>query len=198
MLKKYGYPQSLATKRLPRCRVGKLYYMWKDHKACRFLGGKLVYMTHRTCKTGRPHQWQRVTRCVRGAVITNKGFNYKTGRGHKKVVKKPIKKVIGTNMGKCPALPKAGQFKSKTWNKSIRIKFINKSTKTVKLQWHDYKGKLRSYGYIKPGATHKQQTYATHPWSVAGSGRFLVDGAPVFVPTAKDNGETIIIKSCRQ
>jgi len=54
--------------------------MWKNRKACRFLGGKLVYQTHKTCKTGKPHQWARVTRCVAGPTISKLGLNYKTGR----------------------------------------------------------------------------------------------------------------------
>jgi len=88
VLKKYGFPTSLAARRLPRCQVGAgkraAIYMWKNHAACRFLGGRLVYHTHKVCKAGRPHSWKRVTRCVRGPILTNKGLNYKTGRVHKK------------------------------------------------------------------------------------------------------------------
>jgi hypothetical protein len=68
MLKKFGFPTTLAASSFPRCAVGsgngKRYYMWKGNKACRFLGGKRVYMKVKTCKVGRPHQWVRVTRCV--------------------------------------------------------------------------------------------------------------------------------------
>merc|ERR1712086_1199982 len=51
-------------------------------KACRFLGGKLTYQTKHTCKVGKPHQWKRVVRCVKGAVISHKGLDYKTGMAH--------------------------------------------------------------------------------------------------------------------
>merc|ERR1711998_585662 len=47
VLKKYGYPKSLSSRRLPRCKTGSgrgaRYYIWKGHGACNFLGGKLVY-----------------------------------------------------------------------------------------------------------------------------------------------------------
>jgi len=84
---KYGFPTSLSAKRMPRCKVGSgknasIYY-WKDRAACRFLGGKLSYQKIRTCKAGKPHTWKRVVKCVRGPILTNKGFNYKTGQRKK-------------------------------------------------------------------------------------------------------------------
>jgi hypothetical protein len=106
MLKKFGFPSSLSAKRLPRCRVGSgkssVYYMWKDRKACSFLGGRLVYQKHAVCKTGRPHQWQRVTRCVRGAVLTHKGLNYKTGQRHVvKTTRKTLRYTLKRSQGLC-------------------------------------------------------------------------------------------------
>ena len=87
MLKKWGFPTSLGAKTLPRCKVGAgkaaKWYMWKDRANCRFLGGKLVYQKIATCKTGRPHQWVKVKRCVRGAVLSKKGLNYKTGLAYR-------------------------------------------------------------------------------------------------------------------
>jgi len=84
MLKKWGFPSTLSAKTLPRCRVGSgkssVYYMWKNRKNCRFLGGRLTYQKHATCKVGKPHQWARVVRCVEGAILTKSGLNYKTGR----------------------------------------------------------------------------------------------------------------------
>jgi len=85
MLKKWGFPTSLGAKTLPRCKVGAgkaaIWYMWKNRGNCRFLGGKLVYQKIKVCKTGRPHQWAKVTRCVRGPILSKKGLNYKTGKG---------------------------------------------------------------------------------------------------------------------
>jgi hypothetical protein len=106
MLKKFGFPASLGAKTLPRCLVGSgkgaRYYMWKDTAACNFLGGKMVKTKHSTCKVGKPHQWVKVTRCVQGPVLTNKGLNYKTGQAHytkDKVTK--ITKIGGMVMGMC-------------------------------------------------------------------------------------------------
>lgn len=87
-LMKYGFPASLAAAKMPRCKVGSgthaAIFMWKDQKACRFLGGKLTYQKKQTCKIGKPHQWKRVVRCVKGAVISHKGLDYHTGKGHVK------------------------------------------------------------------------------------------------------------------
>ena len=104
MLKKWGFPTSLGAKTLPRCKVGAgkaaIWYMWKDRGNCRFLGGRLVYQKIKTCKSGRPHQWAKVTRCVRGPILSKKGLNYKTGKSSKgkKVSKhaghKHVKKVV--------------------------------------------------------------------------------------------------------
>jgi hypothetical protein len=41
----------------------------------------LIYQRRQICKVGKPHTWKRVTRCVQGPVLSNKGFNYKTGKG---------------------------------------------------------------------------------------------------------------------
>jgi len=83
-LMKYGFPASLAARKMPRCKVGSgahaAIFMWKDEKACRFLGGKLTYQAKATCKVGKPHQWKRVVRCVKGAVISHKGLDYRTGK----------------------------------------------------------------------------------------------------------------------
>lgn len=105
VLKKWGFPASLGARKLPRCQVGagsrRAIYMWKNSAACRFLGGKLVYHRHRTCKVGKPHQWKRVVRCVQGPVLSNKGFNYKTGgrHGHGRHSKYTV--ISGLVVGKC-------------------------------------------------------------------------------------------------
>merc|ERR1711990_603366 len=105
VLKRWGFPSSLGSKRLPRCRVGAgkraSYYMWKDHGACKFLGGRLVYQKHRTCKTGRPHQWARVIRCVQGPVLSKKGLNYKTGRSFRHTSTKREVILGGMRVGGC-------------------------------------------------------------------------------------------------
>ena len=79
ILKKWGFPGSLAARRLPRCRVGQgrkaAIYMWTNSAGCRFLGGRRVYQRIRRCKVGKPHQWKRVVRCVQGPVLSRKGLN---------------------------------------------------------------------------------------------------------------------------
>lgn len=82
--------------------------MWKDNAACQFLGGKLTYQTTQVCKTGKPHTWARVTRCVQGPILTHKGLDYKTGNLTKaanattdaKAVKKDVVKAVKTTAAK--------------------------------------------------------------------------------------------------
>ena len=108
MLKKWGFPTSLGSKTLPRCKVGAgksaIWYMWKDRSNCRFLGGKLVYQKIKLCKTGRPHQWAKVTRCVRGPILHKKGLNYKTGKAFKVSHTTKTKHTVtiqGMTLGQC-------------------------------------------------------------------------------------------------
>ena len=68
MLEKAGIPNSLTSRTVPRCKVGSgkkaIWYMWKDDKNCKFLGGKKVHQKMAICKTGKPHVWVKVRRCV--------------------------------------------------------------------------------------------------------------------------------------
>merc|ERR1711907_327152 len=159
-LKAYGFPASLSAKKLPRCQVGddksKVIYMWKDEEACKFLGGKLIYQNHQECKTGKPHQWARVVKCVQGPVLSNKGFSYKHGG----------KAPAVDAMKKCPAMPFGNALKSLEGKTKVHVTFINRSKESVSLMWHDYKGVLRSYGNIAPGAKKGMTTYVSHPWSI--------------------------------
>lgn len=79
-LMKFGFPASLSSRTMPRCKVGSgkraAIYMWKDAASCRFLGGRLIRQPYRVCKVGRPHSWKRVVRCIKGPIISGKGFNY--------------------------------------------------------------------------------------------------------------------------
>lgn len=108
-LRKYGFPISLALRRLPRCVVGagrrRHIYMWRNRASCRFLGGKLVYFRHHTCKAGRPHQWSRVIRCVKGPILSKTGFDYKTGKMRvRRFAKSKTKKEVvlgGMVLGSC-------------------------------------------------------------------------------------------------
>lgn len=46
------------------------------------------------------------------------------------------------------------------------IKFVNKTTKLVKIYWLDYSGKRVYYNQLRPGASYTQPTWKTHPWVV--------------------------------
>jgi len=55
-------------------------------------------MKHKTCKSGKPHTWVKVTRCVQGPVLTSKGFNYKLGKADKSV---EATSIGGMRIGQC-------------------------------------------------------------------------------------------------
>jgi hypothetical protein len=72
---KAGFSASLAEKKLPRCKVGKEVFQWRGEADCRFIGGKLAYITRHTCKSRHSNdQWKRVIRCVREPRATGKGL----------------------------------------------------------------------------------------------------------------------------
>ena len=77
---KQGFPSSLASTQVPRCKVGDQIYMWTDEAACKFLGGVKAYQDRVNCKSGESHKWKRVVKCVQGQnQLSNGGFDYKTG-----------------------------------------------------------------------------------------------------------------------
>ena len=61
----------------------------------------------------------------------------------------------------------AGKLKSKQSDKPAKIRFINESGATVIIQWIDFKGALKEYGELQPGAEMIQETFLTHPWIAA-------------------------------
>lgn len=78
---KQGFPQSLASTQVPRCKVGEHIYMWTDDAACNFLGGQKTFQERVVCKSGESHKWKRVVKCVVGQnKLPNGGFDYKTGK----------------------------------------------------------------------------------------------------------------------
>jgi hypothetical protein len=135
---------------MPRCQVGRgrraAVYMWKNHAACRFLGGKLVYHRTKVCKAGRPHRWQRVTRCVRGAVLTNKGFNYKTGHGHGHSRHTRYTVISGLVVGKCYKFRSYGMKHHYLWDYRTALWTGRSSGK--KATWLVQKGKIGKHGTV--------------------------------------------------
>jgi len=125
-LMKYGFPTSLSTKTLPRCKVGTgkraAIYMWRNAAACRFLGGRLIRQRKRICKTGKPHTWKRVVRCIKGPVITNRGFNYKKGGRYVPAIKRIY--ISGKSYGNC-----GGWFKRTNAKRNGKYVWINHKSK---------------------------------------------------------------------
>jgi hypothetical protein len=76
----------------------------------------------------------------------------------------------------------AGKLKSGRSDEPVKIRFVNESEATLVIQWIDFKGALKEYAELKPGAEVTQDTFASHPWIAAyqeGSCRqlFLPNGA---------------------
>jgi hypothetical protein len=61
----------------------------------------------------------------------------------------------------------AGKLKSERSTESAKIRFINESGATLIIQWIDFKGALKEYGKLRPGAEMIQDTFITHPWIAA-------------------------------
>lgn len=61
----------------------------------------------------------------------------------------------------------AAKVKSEKSSVPAKIRFINESGVEIVLQWIDFKGGLKEYGTLKPGAELTQDTYLTHPWIAA-------------------------------
>jgi hypothetical protein len=49
----------------------------------------------------------------------------------------------------------------------VKIRFVNESEATLIIQWIDFKGALKEYAELKPGAEVTQDTFASHPWIAA-------------------------------
>lgn len=49
---------------------------------------------------------------------------------------------------------------------SVTVEFDNRSGEPLDLFWRDYSGVPVYYTTVQSGRTHRQQTYATHPWEL--------------------------------
>lgn len=65
------------------------------------------------------------------------------------------------------ACEKATKLRSENSKEPAKIHFINESGATLIIQWIDFKGALKEYGELRPGAELVQDTYVTHPWIAA-------------------------------
>jgi len=81
---------------------------------------------------------------------------------------------------------------------AVPVTFVNESSQTIELFWHNYQGDTRSYGRIAPNGTLRMNTYATHPWSAVGTDdaerEMSVDNKSVYIPVTNDANRTIVIE----
>ena len=109
--------------------------------------------------------------------------NYPTGF-HADLARAYVKKLAGATPppGPAPApsqsaanLPpaqevtcgKATKVRSELSKEPATIRFINQSDATLIIQWIDFKGALKEYGELQPGAELTQETFVSHPWIAA-------------------------------
>ena len=110
--------------------------------------------------------------------------NYPTGF-HADLARAYVKKLAGTTpppAAPAPALSqsaanlppaqevscgKATKLRSELSKEPATIRFINQSDATLIIQWIDFKGALKEYGELQPGAELTQETFVTHPWIAA-------------------------------
>jgi von Hippel-Lindau disease tumor supressor len=62
--------------------------------------------------------------------------------------------------------PAEKDLKSARSDVETRIVFVNKSGRTVKLYWLDYKGARNLYQSLEDGRSYNMRTYLTHPWVI--------------------------------
>jgi hypothetical protein len=62
---------------------------------------------------------------------------------------------------------KAEKLSSENSDKPAKIRFVNESGATLVIQWIDFKGRLKEYATLQPGAELTQDTFLTHPWIAA-------------------------------
>lgn len=58
-------------------------------------------------------------------------------------------------------------LRSRDSTQAAKIRFVNASGSTLVIQWVDFKGALKEYGVLQPGAEMIQETFTTHPWIAA-------------------------------
>jgi hypothetical protein len=61
----------------------------------------------------------------------------------------------------------AAKIRSQRSDRPAKIRFVNESGATLVIQWVDFKGALKEYGEVKPGAELSFETFITHPWIAA-------------------------------
>jgi von Hippel-Lindau disease tumor supressor len=57
-------------------------------------------------------------------------------------------------------------IKSVNSDVEAKIKFVNKSEKTIKVYWLDFDGDRKLYQTLKDGESCELETFLTHPWVI--------------------------------
>ncbi len=65
------------------------------------------------------------------------------------------------------ACSERGKLFSKNSDVPTKVTFVNNSGMQRSIQWIDFKGDLKDYGGLNPGAQITLDTFVTHPWMVA-------------------------------
>ncbi len=106
--------------------------------------------------------------------------NYPTGF-HADLARAYVKKLAGAATPAPPPAPptaslpsarevacaEATKLRSELSKEPATIRFINDSDATLIIQWIDFKGALKEYGELQPGAELTQETFVSHPWIAA-------------------------------
>lgn len=61
----------------------------------------------------------------------------------------------------------ATRLRSENSKQPAKLRFVNDSGTTLVIQWIDFKGALKEYAVLQPGAELMQETFITHPWIAA-------------------------------
>jgi len=80
-------------------------------------------------------------------------------------------------------------IKSDNSDVEAKIKFANKSGKTVKIYWLDFDGNRKLYQTLKDGESYEQDTFLTHPWVIADDND---DAWYVYFPDAQPRSVEIV------
>jgi von Hippel-Lindau disease tumor supressor len=62
--------------------------------------------------------------------------------------------------------PGEGGLRSKRGDRPAEMEFINRTDHSIRIYWINYDGGRKFYAAVRPGGSHLQQTYRTHPWVV--------------------------------
>jgi hypothetical protein len=73
-------------------------------------------------------------------------------------------------------------IKSGEEKETASIRFVNQTSKEVKLYWLDISGKRQAFGTIDPNGSVRQRTFASHAWLVSGTDEKAI---AIFVASAK-------------